>query len=113
MSRKYELISELYDRTCKTVVSNPQNWQNFLQSACRNYKLRYDEQLLIYAQRPDATAVLEIERWNRSFGRWVNKGACAYQRKHTIYARRSGYSNPLCRSRKTDCTDSVERGYKP
>ena len=50
MSRKYELISELYDRTCKTVVSNPQNWQNFLQSACRNYKLRYDEQLLIYAQ---------------------------------------------------------------
>ena len=75
MSRKYELISELYDRTCKTVVSNPQNWQNFLRSACRNYKLRYDEQLLIYAQRPDATAVLEIERWNRSFGRWVNKGA--------------------------------------
>lgn len=75
MSRKYELISELYDRTCKTVVSNPQNWQNFLQSACRNYKLRYDEQLLIYAQRPDATAVLEIERWNKSFGRWVNKGA--------------------------------------
>ena len=75
MSRKYELISELYGRTCKTVVSNPQNWQNFLQSACRNYKLRYDEQLLIYAQRPDATAVLEIERWNRSFGRWVNKGA--------------------------------------
>jgi len=75
VSRKYELISELYDRTCKTVVSNPQNWQNFLQSACRNYKLRYDEQLLIYAQRPDATAVLEIERWNKSFGRWVNKGA--------------------------------------
>ena len=75
MSRKYELISELYDRTCKTVVSNPQNWQNFLQSACRNYKLRFDEQLLIFAQRPDATAVLEIERWNTSFGRWVNKGA--------------------------------------
>ena len=53
MARKYELISELYDRTCKTVVSNPQNWQNFLQSACRNYKLRFDEQLLIFAQRPD------------------------------------------------------------
>ena len=75
MARKYELISELYDRTCKTVVSNPQNWKNFLQSACRNYKLRFDEQLLIFAQRPDATAVLEIERWNTSFGRWVNKGA--------------------------------------
>ena len=75
MARKYELVSELYDRTCKTVVSNPQNWQNFLQSACRNYRLRFDEQLLIFAQRPDATAVLEIERWNTSFGRWVNKGA--------------------------------------
>ena len=75
MARKYELVSELYDRTCKTVVSNPQSWQKFLESACRNYKLRFDEQLLIFAQRPDATAVLEIERWNTSFGRWVNKGA--------------------------------------
>ena len=75
MARKYDLISELYNRTCKTVVSNPQNWQTFLASACRNYKLRYDEQLLVYAQRPDATAVLEIEQWNKIFGRWVNRGA--------------------------------------
>jgi len=75
MARKYDLITELYNRTCKTVVSNPQNWQAFLTSACRNYKLRFDEQLLVFAQRPDATAVLEIERWNGTFGRWVNKGA--------------------------------------
>ena len=75
MARKYDLISELYNRTCKTVVSNPQNWQAFLASACRNYKLRYDEQILVYAQRPDATAVLEIEQWNKIFGRWVNRGA--------------------------------------
>ena len=75
MARKYDLISELYNRTCKTVVSNPQNWQAFLALACRNYKLRYDEQLLVYAQRPDATAVLEIEQWNKIFGRWVNRGA--------------------------------------
>ena len=75
MAQKYDLISELYNRTCKTVVSNPQNWQAFLASACRNYKLRYDEQLLVYAQRPDATAVLEIEQWNKIFGRWVNRGA--------------------------------------
>lgn len=75
MARKYDLISELYNRTCKTVVSSPQNWQAFLSSACRNYKLRFDEQLLVFAQRPDATAVLEIERWNGTFGRWVNKGA--------------------------------------
>ena len=75
MAIKYKLISELYDRTCNTVVANPQSWQKYLDSACRNYKLRFDEQLLIFAQRPDATAVLEIERWNTSFGRWVNKGA--------------------------------------
>ena len=75
LARKYDLISELYARTCKTVVMNPQNWEAFLRSACRNYKLRFDEQLLVYAQRPDATAVLEIERWNEKFGRWVNRGA--------------------------------------
>ena len=75
MARKYDLISELYRRTANAVVAEPQNWQAFLRCACRNYKLRFDEQLLVYAQRPDATAVLEIERWNKSFGRWVNRGA--------------------------------------
>lgn len=75
MARKYDLISELYRRTAHAVVSDIQNWQAFLRCACRNYRLRFDEQLLIYAQRPDATAVLEIERWNDKFGRWVNRGA--------------------------------------
>ncbi len=75
MARKYDLISELYRRTCQTVVGNPQNWEAFLRCACHNYRLRFDEQLLLYAQRPDATAVLEIERWNTIFGRWVNRGA--------------------------------------
>lgn len=75
MARKFDLISELYDRTAKRVAGNPESWQRFLDSACRNFKLRFDEQLLIFAQRPDATAVLEIERWNEGFGRWVNRGA--------------------------------------
>lgn len=75
MARKYDLISELYRRTAHAVVSDVQNWQAFLRCACRNYRLRFDEQLLIYAQRPDTTAVLEIERWNDKFGRWVNRGA--------------------------------------
>ena len=75
MARKYDFISELYNRTCQTVVSGPASWEAFLRSACRNYRLRFDEQLLVFAQRPDATAVLPIERWNESFGRWVNKGA--------------------------------------
>lgn len=75
MARKYDLISEMYRRTCNAVTADVQNWQAFLRCACRNYKLRFDEQLLVYAQRPDATAVLEIERWNNNFGRWVNRGA--------------------------------------
>ena len=75
MARKYDLISELYRRTAHAVVSDVENWQAFLRCACRNYRLRFDEQLLIYAQRPDTTAVLEIERWNDKFGRWVNRGA--------------------------------------
>lgn len=74
MSTKYERISELYADTCKAVVSSPKKWQEFLKSACRNYKLRFDELLLIYAQRPDATAVLEIEQWNK-FGRYVKRGS--------------------------------------
>ena len=75
MARKFDLISELYERTCFAVTDNPVNWQSFLKTAGRNFRLRFDEQLLIYAQRPNATAVLEIERWNGTFGRWVNRGA--------------------------------------
>lgn len=74
MARKYELITELYRETQRSVTA-PQNWQRFLTAASYNYRLSFDEQLLVYAQRPDATAVLEIERWNRQFGRWVNQGA--------------------------------------
>ena len=73
MAAKYQLITELYRRTGRGVTRNPQAWQGFLSSACRNYKCRFDEQLLIYAQRPDATAVAEIGTWNRLFKRWVNK----------------------------------------
>lgn len=73
MAAKYQLMTELYQRTGKTVTRNPQAWQGFLSSACRNYKCRFDEQLLIYAQRPDAVAVTTIEVWNKLFKRWVNK----------------------------------------
>ena len=64
----------VYRETQRNVTA-PAQWQEFLASACRNYRLSFDEQLLVYAQRPDATAVLEIERWNKRFGRWVNRGA--------------------------------------
>ena len=75
MAKKYELISDLYEQISIEVTRAPQTWRLFLKTACRNCKLRFDEQLLLFAQRPDAIAVLEIERWNTAFGRWVNRGA--------------------------------------
>ncbi len=78
--RKYELISELYRRTCEQIVASPNKWEAFLRFAGNNYKLRFDEQVLVFAQRPDAVAVLEMKNenglaWNNTFGRWVNRGA--------------------------------------
>ena len=74
MAIRYKALTELYQETQRSVTA-PDQWRAFLASACRNYRLSFDEQLLVFAQRPDATAVLEIERWNRQFGRWVNRGA--------------------------------------
>ena len=74
MAIRYKALTELYLETQRSVTA-PDQWRAFLASACRNYRLSFYEQLLVYAQRPDATAVLEIERWNRQFGRWVNRGA--------------------------------------
>ena len=75
MPTKFQFITELYDQTVRSVTGSYQSWTGFLHAACYNYKCPFDEQLLIYAQRPDATAVLEMERWNKRFGRWVNRGA--------------------------------------
>ena len=75
MPTKFQFITELYDQTVRSVTSSYKSWTGFLRAACYNYKCPFDEQILIYAQRPDATAVLEMERWNRQFGRWINRGA--------------------------------------
>ena len=77
MARRYETITELYRKTVAGLAA-PQAWQSFLTTACHNFRLPFDEQVLLYAQRPDATAVLPIEGkngWNQRFGRWVNRGA--------------------------------------
>ena len=74
MARRFQEITEVYRQEIAALARADQ-WTAFLRSACRNYKLPFEEQVLVHAQRPDATAVLEIERWNRQFGRWVNKGA--------------------------------------
>ena len=75
MATRFELISALYDDVSKDVVRSPSNWQEFLKSSCNNYGLPFSEQLLVYAQKPDAVAVLPMASWNRKFGRWVNKGS--------------------------------------
>lgn len=90
MARKFDLISQQYVDTSKEVLSLDK-WAAFLRTACYNYRLRFDEQLLIYAQKPEATAVLPIERWNRTFGRWVNRGAKGI----AVFERHDGVSQKL------------------
>lgn len=75
MPNKFELITNAYSDGCADVILSPQNWCEFLSSACYNYRLRFDEQLLIFIQRPDATAVLEFEKWNKRFNRKINRNA--------------------------------------
>lgn len=75
MASKFELLAKVYDDVSKDVIRSPDKWQKFLSSVCFNHRLRFDEQLLVYAQRPDATAVLEFEKWNRRFNRRIKKGS--------------------------------------
>ena len=75
MASKFQFITELYRATLAELTGDYESWTGFLRAACYNYKCPFDEQVLIYAQRPNATAVLELEKWNRQFGRWVNAGA--------------------------------------
>lgn len=75
MVTKLQLITELSERTAHTVSKSPVNWTSFLKTAAWNHKYPFQDQLLIYAQRPDATACAPIELWNQKLGRWVNRGA--------------------------------------
>lgn len=77
-SRWFTYISELAEQTQKEVTHSPQNWRRFLTTASRFYKsYDFDDQLLIYAQRPNAIACAEIEVWNNKMHRWVNAGSTA------------------------------------
>ena len=74
MPRKDEFLSQLLSSKTQEIVSSPGNYTAFLRTAAQNYKYRFQEQVLIHAQHPDATACAEIGVWNR-LGRWVNRGA--------------------------------------
>ena len=73
--KKYDLITDLYAEAVKQVTASPENWMSFLRSACRNFRLPLDEQILIYVQRPEASAVLTMIIWNEKFGRCVQRDA--------------------------------------
>lgn len=73
MVKKFDVITKLYEEATQEVTESPEKWIAFLQSASKNYRLPFDEQLLIHVQRPEATAVLPMEKWNEKFGRWVKR----------------------------------------
>lgn len=71
---KYDAVTVLYRRTIDKIKASPQEWQKFIKSVAYNYKLSFDDKVLLYAQRPNAKAVLELKQWNKTFGRVVAKG---------------------------------------
>ena len=73
MVKKFDVITKLYEEATQEVTESPEKWIAFLQSASKNYRLPFDEQLLIHVQRPEATAVFPMEKWNEKFGRWVKR----------------------------------------
>lgn len=77
MAKKYDLITDLYAQSIREVTATPENWLAFLRSACRNFRLPFDEQILIHVQSPEASAVLSMEDWNLKFGRWVKHNSSA------------------------------------
>ncbi len=75
MPSKYQLVNEMANDTLKEITNSSENWIKFLETASNNYKYAFNEQVLIYAQKPNATACADIETWNKRLKRWVNKGA--------------------------------------
>ena len=75
MARRYNEIKGLAEFTAKTIVSDEEQWKKFLHTAGHMYKYPFKEQMLIHAQRPDATACASLELWNEKMNCWVNKGA--------------------------------------
>lgn len=75
MPNKYQLINEMANKTLQDITKSSENWIRFLDTASNNYKYSFNEQVLIYAQKPNATACADIETWNKRLRRWVNKGA--------------------------------------
>ena len=94
MAIRYEDATKLYQQTLKEISHDETSWSYFLRSACRNYRLPFADMVMIYAQRPDATAVLEIEDWNKRYGLWIkpkSKGIAVFDANYNNHARLKYY----------------------
>lgn len=89
MASKLRLITDLYGETLTKISNNPNEWMSFLNCAAMNYKYPFNDQVLIYAQRPEAVACAKIEAWNKQVGRWVNRGAKGI----ALLSEDNGYTN--------------------
>ena len=89
MASKLRLITDLYGETLTQISKNPDDWISFLECAAMNYKYPFNDQVLIYAQRPEAVACAKIEAWNKQVGRWVNRGAKGI----ALLSEDNGYTN--------------------
>ncbi len=89
MASKLRLITDLYGETLTQISKNPDDWMSFLECAAMNYKYSFNDQVLIYAQRPEAVACAKIEAWNKQVGRWVNRGAKGI----ALFSEDNGYTN--------------------
>ena len=89
MASKLRLITDLYGETLTQISKNPDDWMSFLECAAMNYKYPFNDQVLIYAQRPEAVACAKIEAWNKQVGRWVNRGAKGI----ALFSEDNGYTN--------------------
>lgn len=89
MASKLRLITDLYGETLTQISKNPDDWMSFLECAAMNYKYHFNDQVLIYAQRPEAVACAKIEAWNKQVGRWVNRGAKGI----ALLSEDNGYTN--------------------
>jgi len=89
MASKLRLITDLYGETLTQISNDPKDWMSFLECAAMNYKYPFSDQVLIYAQRPNAVACAKIEAWNKKVGRWVNRGAKGI----ALLSEDNGYTN--------------------
>ena len=89
MASKLRLITDLYGETLTQISNSPDNWMSFLECAAMNYKYPFNDQILIYAQKPNAIACAKIETWNKQVGRWVNRGSKGI----ALLSEDNGYTN--------------------